>query len=267
MKALEYDLGVLIIRRSSRFQGFTPEGEKVLEWARRIVGDVKAMRQEVDALKHGLAGHVRVAVIPTALPVAARLTAPFRQKHPGVRFTILSRASADILSLIENFEIDAGISYLDNEPLGDMRGVPLYDERYRLLTAKDGPFAGRDAVTWAEVGQMPLCLLTPDMQNRRIIDEILRQSGVEPEPTLESNSTIVLVSHVRTGLWSSVLPPILADSIGLPGTIASIPIVAPDVVHSVGLVVPRRDPMTPMVAALVAEARRLAREFEASKSI
>ena len=262
IKSLEDQMGVLIVQRSSRFQGFTPEGERILDWARRIVGDAKAMKQDVDALKRGLHGHVRIAVIPTALPMVARLTTPFREKHPGVRFTILSRTSIEILELLENLEIDAGLSYLDNEPLGQVRTVPLYDERYRLLTARTAEFGDRSSVTWAEVGRLPLCLLTPDMQNRRIIDQMLRNAGIEPEPTLVSNSTIVMVSHVRTGRWSSVLPPILADSIGLPETVASIPIVEPDVTHSVGLIVPHREPTTPTVTALVREARQLARELE-----
>ena len=261
LKSLEDALGVLIVQRSSRFQGFTPEGERVLEWARRIVGDAKAMRQDLDAAKRGLVGHVRIAVIPTALPVVARLTTPFRAKHPGVRFTILSRTSTEILTLLDNLEIDAGLSYLDNEPVGQVRTVPLYDERYRLLTAREGELGARDAVTWAEVGRLPLCLLTPDMQNRRIIDQMLRNAGLQAEPMLVSNSTIVLVSHVRTGQWSSVLPPILADSIGLPDTVATIPIVAPDVRHSVGLIVAHREPTTPMVTALVAEASRLSQDL------
>lgn len=258
LKSLEEALGVLIVQRSSRFRGFTPEGERVLGWARRIVGDAKAMRQELEAAKRGLTGHVRIAVIPTALPMVARLTTPFREAHPGVRFTILSRTSIEILTLLENLEIDAGISYLDNEPLGQVRTVPLYDERFRLLTARASELGRQSAATWAEVGRLPLCLLTPDMQNRRIVDQMLRDAGVASEPTLVSNSTIVLVSHVRTGRWSSVLPPILADSIGLPDAVASIPIVEPDVAHAVGLVVPHREPTTPMVAALMAEARRLA---------
>ena len=263
LKALEAALGVLIVQRSSRFQSFTPEGERVLDWARRIVGDAKAMRQDLDALKRGLVGHLRIAAIPTALPMVARLTTPFRAKHPGVRFSILSRTSVEILHLLENLEIDAGLSYLDNEPLGQVRTVPLYDERYRLLTS--GDFAGRSTVTWAEVARLPLCLLTPDMQNRRIVDQMLRNAGLAPEPTLVSNSMIVLVSHVRTGQWSSVLPPILADSIGLPGTVASIPILEPDVTHSVGLIVSGRDLTTPLVTALVGEAHVLARELADAK--
>ena len=106
--------------------------------------------------------------------------------------------------------------------------MALYDEGYRLLTARDGEFGRRPSVTWAEAGRLPLCLLTPDMQNRRIIDQMLRGSGAPPEPTLVSNSTIVLISHVRTGRWSSILPPILADSIGLPENVASIPITDPE---------------------------------------
>ena len=52
--------------------------------------------------------------------------------------------------------------------------MPLYRERYRLLTSADAPLGNRDSVTWAEVSQVPLCLLTPDMQNRRIIDRLLQ---------------------------------------------------------------------------------------------
>src|SRR5579863_5934108 len=96
------------------------------------------------------------------------------------------------------------------------------------------------------------------MQNRRIIDGLLRSAGAEPSPTLESNSMIVLFAHVRTGRWSSVMPARLADTLGLSETVRSIPIVGPDVAHTVGLVVPHRNPMTPLISELVTEARRLA---------
>ena len=76
IKQLEDTLGVLLVERGSRFRGFTPEGERVLDWARRIVADMRAMRQEVDALKHGLAGHIRIAAIPTALPMVGLITTP-----------------------------------------------------------------------------------------------------------------------------------------------------------------------------------------------
>lgn len=216
------------------------------------------MRQEVHALKRGLAGHLRIAAIPTALGMVSALTTPYRAKHPNVRFTILSCTSIRTLSMLENLEVDAGITYIDNEPLGKARSVPLYSEQYRLLTSEDSPLGDRETVTWAEVGKIPLCLLTPDMQNRRIINRQLRAAGAEPEPTLESDSMIVLFSHVRTGRWASVMPEKLANMLGLTERLRSIPIVQPDAVHMIGMVIPNREPMSPLTAALVAEAKLLA---------
>lgn len=258
IKQLEDSFGLLLVQRSSRFIGFTAEGERVLDWARRIVGDARAMRQEVQALKSGLIGHLKIAAIPTALGMVSALTTPYRAKHPNVKFTILSRTSMELLSTVENLEVDAGITYVDNEPLGRARSIPLYTEQYRLLTSQDSPLGQRDSATWAEVSRIPLCLLTPDMQNRRIIDKLLREAGgTDPEPTLESNSMIVLFSHVRTGQWASVMPEKLAETLGLTERLRSIPITEPDAVHTIGLVVPDRDPMSPLVAALVAEAKLL----------
>jgi DNA-binding transcriptional LysR family regulator len=108
------------------------------------------------------------------------------------------------------------------------------------------------------VGQVPLCLLTPDMQNRRIIDRALRSVGAEATPTLTSNSLLVLYTHVKTGRWASVMPAKLAETLGLKDTVRSIPIVDPVVDYSIGLVVPQRDPMTPLIAALVNVAREIA---------
>ncbi|HWV52990.1 LysR family transcriptional regulator [Pseudorhodoplanes sp.] len=261
IKQLEETLGVLLVRRGSRFIGFTPEGQRTLDWARRIVGDSRAMRQEIAALKKGLAGRLKIAAIPTALAMVAAITTPFRARHPDVRFTILSQTSIQILTHLENLEIDAGITYLDNEPLGRVNTVPLYQERYQLLTSHDAPLGNRERVTWAEVAQVPLCLLTPDMQNRRIIDDLLRAAGGSPHPTLESNSVVVLFAHVRTGRWATVMPSKLAETLGLTDTIRAIPIVDPEAVHTIGLVVPAREPMTPLTAALVAEGRRMGKEM------
>jgi DNA-binding transcriptional LysR family regulator len=258
IKQLEEMFGLLLVQRGSRFRGFTPEGERVLEWARRIVGDARAMYQDMDALKRGLAGDIRIAAIPTALAMTAMLTTPYRAKHPDVRFSILSKTSSEVLRLLENLEVDAGLTYLDNEPVGRVNTVPLYLEDYRLLTARTSALGDRAHVTWAEVGQVPLCLLTPDMQNRRIIDGLLRAAGREPSPTLESNSMIVLFAHVRTGKWASIMPAKLAETLGLTENVRSIPIVEPAATHAVGLVVPFREPMTPLLTALVTEARELA---------
>jgi DNA-binding transcriptional LysR family regulator len=263
IKQLEGELGVMLVQRGSRFQGLTPEGEQVLVWARRIAGDARTMKEEMRAARRGLSGRIRIAAIPTALAMVPRLTTPFREKHPGVSFTVLSRTSIEVLSLLGNFDIDVGITYLDNEPLGRVVSVPLYSERYQLITAAGSALADRKQVTWAEIAELPLCLLTPDMQNRRIIDQHLAEAGATARPTLESNSMIVLFSHIRTGKWSSIMPLNLAETFGFAEPIRAIPIVEPDASHLVGLVAAKREPHTPLVKALLDEAMALAGHFAA----
>ncbi len=258
IKQLEDSFGVLLVNRGSRFQNFTTEGERVLEWARRIVGDTRAMREEVHALKHGLSGRLRIAASPMALGVIEMLTTLFHERHPNVQFTIVAANTEDIFNLLNNLEIDAGVSFLSSEPRGRVTGIPLYRERFCLLTAADAPLGNQDKVTWAEVAQIPLCLPTPDMQLRRVVDGLLRDAGGDPRPSLESNSMIELYSHVRTGRWASVMPFRLAATLGLTELLRTIPIVEPDAGHMVGLLVPSRQPMKPLTAALVAESRRAA---------
>ena len=255
IKQLEDECGVMLVLRSSRFHGLTPEGEKVLVWAKRLIGDARAMRQELQFMREGLTGHLRIAVIPTALAMVPVLTTPCRKRHPALQFTILSCPSSRILELLENLEVDAGITYLNNEPLGRVQTVPLYSERYRFITTEGAPLSDRETVSWAELSQVPLCLLTPDMQNRRIMDRLMREAGVEPRAALESNSQVTLLAHVISGEWATVLPENIAETLALAPRLRCIPVAPAGTAYEVGLVLPQHDPMPLLAAALMAEAR------------
>lgn len=251
LRALEGQLGVQLVRRGSRFLGLTPEGERVLDWARRIVADTRAMQAEMKAARHGITGRLRFGVIPTAMPRIAELTVPLLARHPGVQVTLLSRSSDAIRDEIAALELDAGVTYLDHEPLGRVQTRPLFRETYCLVdqTDEDAP------VGWDEVAGRPLCLLTPDMQNRRIIERHLAGIGADPAPRVESNSMLALLSHVATGAWAAVLPRALAEGLALPPGVRARPL--PGAAgHVVGIAVPDREPHPPAIAALLDEVRR-----------
>lgn len=256
VKSLEDQFGVLIVERGSRFRGFTPEGDRILEWARRITGDARSMRQEVSAMRRSGVGELRLGAIPTVLPVVTDLTLPFGRSAPDVRFSVLSMTSNRILEGLDNLEIDVGLSYLGEEPLGRFRGIPLYQERYALLVGPGSPFASRDSVTWREAGQVPLCQLTPDMQNRRLVDRHLREAGAEPNCTLKSNSMLVLYAHVRSGGWASIIPVRLVDALERRTRLRAIPLVDPTISHEVGMILPDRDVHPPLVAQFLRVAAR-----------
>jgi DNA-binding transcriptional LysR family regulator len=255
IRQLENELGVMLVNRGSRYLGLTPEGQRVLEWARRIVGDARTMKEEMRAVKTGLAGHVRIAAIPTALSLIPRLTAPFQEKHPDVTFSIQSATSMQVMNQLENLETDLGITYLGNEPLGRVVNVPLIEESYHLVMSSDAPQAARASMSWLEASGLPLCLLTPDMQNRRIIDRHLMEAGATVKPRLESNSMIVLFTHILTGRWASIMPLDAARSFGFAERVSVIPLIEPEARHSVGLIALEREPNTPLVSALLNAAR------------
>ena len=258
IKQLEEHLGVKLVQRGSRYGGLTPEGQRTLAWARKIVGDSRSLRAEMRASQEGLAGELKIAVIPTALTWASRLAHAFSAAHPNVTFTLLSRTSAEILSMLENLEIDAGMTYLDNEPLGRVAVERIYRENYSLICAEDHPLAGRERLDWAELGHLPLCLLTPDMQNRRIINRAFLDAGVVPQVTTTSNSTVVLINHVSLGGYATILPRDLGIFLAKGHALAQIPIGTQDMGPAVGLVAAYQDPQTPVLKALFGQARTLA---------
>jgi DNA-binding transcriptional LysR family regulator len=257
IKQLEEELGLLIVRRGQRFEGLTAEGDRILEWARRILADCESLEQEAGALRGGLRGRLRIGAIPTTLPALSLLTIPFARLHPQVTISIYSLSSIEIQRGLDDFSLDAGVSYLDNEPLANVRTIPLYYERYFLFTPAGSPLADRETVSWEEVTGLPLCLLTPDMQNRRIIDGLFAAAGAAVYPTVETNSVLTLWSHVKAGAYSSVLSQAFLFLFGEPAGIRAIPIVGSIAAHSIGLVVSDHEPLTPSTRALAAVAATL----------
>lgn len=257
IKQLEESLGVLIVERGQRFLGLTAEGERVLAWAQRVLVDYGSLQQELSEMRDGLVGQLRIGAIPVTLPIVPLMTVPFARRHERTDIQVISLNSISIQRGLDEFSLDIGVTYLDNEPLARVRCLPLYEERYVLVTRRDGPFHGRGAVTWTEAATLPLCLLTPDMQNRRILDMHFRDGGAKVHASVETNSLLTLWSHLRLGHWSSVVPHtfllVPREDDGLIG----IPLTEPSATHLIGLVASDRDPLPPVAHALLSIARRL----------
>ncbi|HVL21622.1 MAG TPA: LysR family transcriptional regulator [Amaricoccus sp.] len=248
IRALEEELGLAIVARGQRYHGLTPEGERVYRWALKIIEDVDALAADVAMLAAEPRGRMTLGIIPSALPISAALTGRVTARYPGVAFEIRSMTSRQVLQAVEEFQIDAGLTYLGNEPVPVGRTWPLYREHYRLFVRDDHPLAAREAVSWAEAAAHPLAALTPDMQNRRIIDAAFRQAGAAVEPMVESNSVVALCAQVLTGRVACVLPGSFRGILG--AGVAAPRLVAPDVTHAVGLVALAPDPEPVLLAAL-----------------
>ena len=190
-------------------------------------------------MRGGLEGTLRIGAIPTSLPVSTLVTTPFRERHPRMRIQVMSMNSRQIADGLVRGELDAGLTYLDNDPLPDVETLPLWHEHYLLLTAADGPLAGAVTVAWRCASTLRLCLLTPDMQHRRIVDAAFAAAGVQPDPAVETNSISTLIAHAGTGLPGITAHTWLYGHALAPG-LRAIPLVDPVVEHTIGLVTSQR---------------------------
>ena len=252
IRLLEDDLGAPIVERGHRFVGLTAQGRLVLDHAHRILAEAENLRRGLDEIDRELSGRLRIGAIPTALPIVSQLTGPFNSRFPGVSFAVLSLNSQEIERGIEAFELDVGLTYLDAEPIERVKAKPVCVEEYMFLTPAHGKLAGRMQIGWSEAAAAPLCLLTPDMQNRRIIDGIFRSVGAKPDPAVETNSIFNLVSHVAAGQWSAIVPRHLLRFFGLPQGTRAIDLVEPTTSRTIGLVMSDREPPSPLARNLFA---------------
>ncbi|MCU0868736.1 MAG: LysR substrate-binding domain-containing protein [Burkholderiales bacterium] len=230
LRALEQTFGTSIVRRERRFVGFTPEGERILEAARRILHEHETLQQDLASAATEPRGALAVGAVPTAMPIAARFVAQLHDRHPGIVPTLRSVSSSDLETGLETLKLDMGLGYAERMDLQHphLRVVPQYVERYFLLSRADAsgdptPAAGLSApgagdvrqpgapMRWADAAALPLCLLTPDMHNRTIVDRAFAAAAVSATPAIETNATVTLIASVAAGRVSSILPGALLE--------------------------------------------------------
>ena len=246
IQKLEEDLGVRLVIRDHRFVRLTEEGEKLLLWGRQILVDYGSLKDDLAGLRRGLVGTLHLGVIPAAMAAVSFLTSRFTAAHPEANVEIRSMTSRAIERALEAFEIDAGVTYLDNEPLQHVRKVPLYRERYVFVLGAEHLHRR----TRRSLGRKPrakrLCLLSEDMQNRRIINKVAASIGVDIKADVVSNSFLAILSHVRHGEWASIVPHTFGRSVRRRSRLVAVDIIEPSHTQAIGLVLSDREPLSPM---------------------
>ena len=207
----------------------------ILDYAKRVLSEEEKLTEDINFMRAGLAGKLRIGVIPTALPISAIITSSFGSEHPGVSMEVVTRSAHDILSELEDFSLDVGVSYLDKTRSAKIHELPLYTENMAILTPEQGPLAEKNVAKWTEAAEVPLVLLRENTQNRRIIDTIFKDLGCDVKPQIESNSLINLAAHVRSGAWSAIVPGECFAFCSTPPGTRLIQLGEPEISHVIGL--------------------------------
>ena len=248
IRKLEEEFKLPLVRRGNSFLGFTREGEVALKWARKLLADAEGMRQEINALRNNLDGKLTLGVIPTAMPFAARVSSQLRRKHPNLSIEIHSQSTRQITRRLNDFSLDAGIMYFDDaDP--DIT-VKLYEERYVLIAPQTLASGYESQVTWAEAAQFPLCLLTPDMRNRQLIDAVFEQVSAVPTVVMEASGFSAVLAQVVSGNAATIAPVSVAETFLALSSTVQFDLVKPVMTHTIGLSIKDQSPVLPMVQAL-----------------
>ncbi len=250
IRSLEDKLGLSIVRRGNRFQGLTGEGQMIVDRARGILDDAKALEQEVAAARGEVTGTLVIGVVPTATSYAAQLINRLHQAHPRVLVRLEVTTSLSIQQRLYDGTIDAGVTYSDSVAQDHMSLTPLYDESYVLLASSGMVEGYPDQITWAQAAHLPLSLLEPQMQNRRILDRIFADLDLRPEIMSESPAFMASMVMARAGSVATILPKALVEALGpLEGT-RVLDLVEPEPTRPICLAAVDRQPELTTIRAL-----------------
>ena len=234
IRALEASFGVAVVKRGRSFAGFTPEGERILASARRILHEQELLQQDLLSHIENPSGNLLLGAVPTAMPAAACFASMLRERHPGIRPTLRSMSSVEIETGLESLALDLALGYTErlNDSTATLQMLPQYTEHYFLLSRREGAPASRlqfgREIGWGEAALRPLCLLSPEMHNRTVVDRaFVSACGQSPAPVIETNAILTLAMAVVAGSVCSILPGSLLDAIKGYGELEAHPLVEP----------------------------------------
>ncbi|MGA0532579.1 LysR substrate-binding domain-containing protein [Hansschlegelia sp. KR7-227] len=249
LKTLEAELGTPIVRRHQRFDGFTPEGERLVEWCRRILADKRAMLDEMATMRSGLSGRLRLGASPSAAATVARIAKTFRDLHPTVQFDVIYVRHERLPSELQDFQLDAAITFLDEENSRFGHHV-LSRQRMAALIPDGFDLAHRKCASWAEIAELPLSLLSRQTYERRAIDACFQAAGANPEPVLQSETLPEILMSVAIGDAATVLPLTCLQDISLRSIGKIVQLESEQPIHDLAMIWLNINNLAPLVSAL-----------------
>jgi DNA-binding transcriptional LysR family regulator len=240
LRALEQEFNVVIVKRDRNFAGLTPEGERVLASGQLMLHEHAVLQQALRSDADVPRGTLRLGAVPTAMPIVARFAAQLQARHAGILPSVLSLSSSDLEKGLADLSLDLALGYVDRMPQSGTRltAWPQYTEHYFLLRRAAAPHAHTlqigPRLRWKDAAKQPLCLLTPEMHNRRIVDGAFASAGVPVIPAMETNSILTMALSVVAGNVCSVMPGALVGAVRGYRELEALPLVGPEVRTAMG---------------------------------
>ncbi len=206
VQRLERSLGVTLFSRSTRLVSLTAAGRDFLPTAERLLSDLDRHLGRMRELAGQQRGYVVVAsLMSLAYRVLPAATAAYRRRFPGIDLYLREGVQDAILADVRGSVADLGIGNV-NDVTAPVVAEPLGDEACLLVLPRRHPFAGRRAVSIADLQGEPLISMPPESGLRRLIDSAALSVGVRLHHAVTLHQFGTLFSFVRSGLGVAIVP-------------------------------------------------------------
>jgi DNA-binding transcriptional LysR family regulator len=218
VRRLEAELGVDLLRRSSRSITVTDAGEVVLDYARRVLSEVDGLHAELEELSGVLRGRVAVgAVWPTGTYDLPGVLGAFHHRHPGVEIHLQEQTADHLLDLLRRDELDCAFASIDPDKLGDeFAATKLFEEQLVVTAAPRHRFAEQEHVTFAELAGETLIGYREGSELRRRLEWTMADHGFTPRHAFSCTEMAAVRALASRGLGIAVMPRSIAELEGPP---------------------------------------------------
>ncbi|GIO57836.1 MULTISPECIES: LysR family transcriptional regulator [Paenibacillus] len=235
IKSLEDEFKTVLVDRNQPVT-LTDRGEVFLSHAERILAIVEELKERLYDLDQTPQGHIVLGTTTSiAIQILPRVLSYFQNQFPLIKTSIMSMASSQIYTSVENGQIDVGLGYLIERNPNLMTSV-LYYDTFELIVSPRHPLARKTAVTIDVLRETPLILLSPDTVGRRFADDILKKHGIEPNVVMELSSSEEIKRMVEIDLGAAIMSKQSVASELRLGTLKIIPLTELEVSHPVGVI-------------------------------
>ncbi|MBD3179197.1 MAG: LysR family transcriptional regulator [Candidatus Latescibacteria bacterium] len=247
LKNLQREMGITLYETSGRKVSFTDAGMIVLQYARRFAGLEKQLLEHVRDMQELKKGKLSLGTIDAAsIYILPGVFRAFRNSYPAIEMNLEIASTYPLFRELDRGELDLVVGSLPLEVSGDYRIFRIFSEPLVFISPRQHPLSGRGTLEPAELAGHPFILFQKGSVTRRIIENALREQGVEPEVSMAIDSQEAIKHLVSSGLGLSVLPMKTVESEIGSGQLNILDVCGVDLRRDIGLIVPvsRYLPMT-----------------------
>ncbi|EOW4564560.1 LysR family transcriptional regulator [Proteus mirabilis] len=254
LRNLEKELDVVLIKRSSRFEGFTEEGEKILKWAKTMQSAYDGLQAEAANFRQQLFGQLRIGIVPLTNLNPMLMLQKISTLFPEISFQVLSTNSENIIDRLNSNSLDIGICYLEKANTQQHEIYALKQTELGLLFHRNHFMPSTRIISWHEAAKQPLALLNKENHFRQSVDLAFQRYNLHPKVLVESSSTLHLIQSVNAGFCASIVP-IAKGMENLSQDLDVVPIVDATINAPLGIVIRKEEPRSILIEKCFAQMR------------